>query len=408
MPACRERHGSWWWRADAGRDPVTGKRLQRTGSGYATRTEAQDELTEFLGRLASGTVTSDRGLTVARWLETWLAEGKARWEVKTYSAYASDVHGHLIPLIGHIRLRDLRRAHVESMLTLLGDPASKASAGVQRAPRTLDRIRRTLRAALGVAVRRSMIATNPAEGRMESIPKRGSKTSASWWQPEQLLVFLQHVQSDALVALWTIAALAGLRRSELCGLRWVDLDLDADQPGLTVRQRVVEINGDRPCPRCAKGHPGREIRGGAKTSAGDERWVPLTRDSVDALKAHRARQAARKLAVGEHWADHGLVFAEMEGDHIGGPRRPETVTDAFQRLSGELKLPRIRLHDMRHGAVSLLAAAGLPLELIALIVGHSSADVTRVVYTHGIKSQLSAAAESAATLVRGPLSAPGS
>lgn len=399
VPACRDKHGSWSYRVEAGKDPVTGARRQPSRGGFPTRAAAQEALNDMLNRLATGTTSDDRGHTVATWLVHWLAAGT--WEPTTRTGYESDVHAHLIPLIGSVRLRDLRRTDVSSLLTELGRkdvtrvprPGRGGRTVAERSPRTVDKVRRTLRAALGCAVEDNLIVVNPAVGRFKAIGKRGV-AQAVWWQPEQLSAFLTHIADDELAALWTVAGLAGLRRSELCGLRWVDVDLTSEQPGITVRQKVVTVAGDQSCPHCP-GHRGRKIRPGAKSDAG-ARWVPLTSESVTELLAHQARQEAHRQELGDHYTDHGLVFAEDDGS----PLRPDAVTKRHGQLVAEAELPKIVLHEMRHGAVSLLAAAGLSFELIALIVGHASPAVTRGIYAHGIRSQLSEAADAAAQFVR--------
>jgi hypothetical protein len=237
-PACRRRHGSWWWRVEAGKDPVTGKRRQPAQGGYATQDEAQAALDDYRHRLATGTVADDRQMTVGAFLTgVWLPTCERRCadgdlSPVTLSGYRSHVTAYLLPALGSIRLRDLRRGHCEALWTELGsrqDPeVSRRAAGrggrrvEQRRPRTVDSVRRTLRAALGVAQRRGLIVSNPAEGRMDSIGKLG-RAEVAWWEPAELRQFLDVAGRDRWSALWTVAAFTGLRRGELCGLRWSDL-----------------------------------------------------------------------------------------------------------------------------------------------------------------------------------------
>ena len=467
-PACRQAHGSWWWRTEATRDPVTDKRRQPAQGGYRTRDEATDALNDFVTRLANGTTADDKRLTVGQWLDQWLTECATRLEPKTLDGYRSAVEAHIRPAIGGLRLRDLRRHHVEAMLAALAAPQvapvsrkaavvafvrrhpggvrarevraefgasaetwlrelarsgalTKPRRGVyavapgatpaggpirgagrggrrveQRQPRTLDGVRRVLRAALGVAVDRGLLATNPAQGRMSVLPKVG-RSQASWWEPEQVRAFLDHVQGDRLAALWTVAAFTGLRRSELCGVRWSDVDLRSKTPGITVNQRVSCVSGERPCLVCGGSHVGRQIRARAKSDAG-LRWVPLTGESVRELLAHRAAQESERAAWGSDYSDHDLVFAMEDG----APLRPDWLTHRHGDLVQAAGLPRIVLHEMRHGAVSLLLAAGMPVELVALVVGHAGGGVTQAVYAHTLKAPASAAAEAAADLTRSP------
>jgi integrase len=244
----------------------------------------------------------------------------------------------------------------------------------------------------------------PAAGRFRQIGKRGGGSSSAWWQPDELQRFLDHVTDDPDIALWTLIALTGLRRSEALGLRWTDLDLTGPQPGLTVAQRCTSLRGAHTCPVCGSTHQGRFLQPGAKSTAG-ERWVPLVSLVIIELTAHRARQDARRAELGDHWSEHGLVFPldsvnRRTKDLPGSPDRPDDVTKRHAALVRAAGLPTVGIHDIRHGAVSLLAAAGMPIDQIALIVGHSTEEVTKLIYLHGIKSTLAGHAQSAADLLR--------
>lgn len=410
-PACRQQHGTWWWRIDAPPDPVTGARRQPHGSGYRTREEAEDQLKQYRARLRSGQVGYDRGLTVKDWLIRWLAEGSSRWEPTTLRHYTTDVHDVLIPALGHLRLEGLARSHVASLLAYLAKPEPGAtrtgkrggSAVEQRSASTVDRPRRTLRSALSAAVEDELIAVNVAAGRFRRSGRRARAREVAWWQPDDLQHFLASVAGDPDVSLWTVVAFTGLRRSEVCGLRWEDVDLTSAQPGITIRWKVVELPGPQDCLVCGRTHRGRQLRPGAKSRAGTYRWVPLTSESVSELLAHQLRQQARRDELGDHWSAHDLVWpcdSPTDREDPGAPRRLDSVTKRHAALVAAAGLPRIVLHEMRHSAISLLAAAGLSVELIALIVGHASDDVTRAVYLHAMKSHLSERAQAAADMVR--------
>jgi len=465
-PACRQAHGAWWWRTEASRDPVTGKRRQPAQGGYRTRDEANEGLANFLARSANGTVSEDGGRTVGQFFDEWLTECEQRLEPKTVAGYRSAVETHVRPHLGHLRMRDLRRRHVETMLVAVAAPVvvevsrralvvefigrhrdgvrareviaefgvsaeawlreltragelERRQRGVyavpagpkpaatkgksrpgrggrqvgQRQASTVHGVRRVLRAALGVAKERGYIAENWAQGRMSCLPKIG-KHDASWWEPEQVRAFLDYVQGDRLAALWVVAAFTGLRRSELCGVRWCDVDLSSKTPGITVAQRVSCVSGERPCTVCGGSHVGRQIRARAKSDAG-LRWVPLTGESVRELLAHRAAQELEREAWACDYSDHDLVFAREDGT----PLRPDWLTHRHGDLVKAAGLPRIVLHEMRHGAVSLLLAAGMPPHLAALVIGHSG-NAPLPVYVHTMKAPASAAAEAAADLTR--------
>ena len=214
----------------------------------------------------------------------------------------------------------------------------------RRSALTIDGYRRTLRAALSAARRRDLISTNPAEGRMDAIPDQVENDDLKIWEPEDTARFLEHVSSDRLSVLYELAAYGGLRRGELCGLRWCDLD--ADGAGIEVRQTIVELTrgqarpGDLICPTCGREHVGRLFKR-PKSRVG-RRWVPLAPPAQIALKAHRDAQAEERAMFGIDYRDHDLIFCNVDGD----PLRPDVLSREFMSHSQACGLPLIRLHDM--------------------------------------------------------------
>ena len=394
---CRKAHGSWFFVLDAGEDPLTHKRRQITRSGYRTRDEADEAMTKELAALDSGIWTDDQGLTLGDWLDTWLGEFTERVETKsrspkTLAVYRSNVRNFWQPKLGHLRLRDLRRAHVAKALQELSQhqtsgrrPGNSGSYVELRSGSTVDSYRRTLRAALSVARSRDLISTNPAEGRIDVIPGRRAGTDEDdddmgVWEPEETARFLEHIAGDRLAAFYELAAYAGLRRGELCGMRWTDLN--EDWAGARVRQTIVDLSsgqarsGDLTCPVCGQEHIGRHFK--RPKSRKGRRWVPLAEPARQALAAHRAAQDAERAEFGDDYRDHDLVFCYVDGE----PLRPDLLSREFTRHAAACGLPPIRLHDMRHGACSLMLSGGVPIEIVQLILGHSSPVVTRKVYAH--------------------------
>jgi integrase len=404
LKGCRRNHGSWTFHVEIPLDPATGKRKQITKGGFRTRSEAEDEMATVLARVSAGSWTDDKRMTVGDWLDQWLAEvedqGKSPKTLANYRGHVRDVWK---PRLGSLRLRDLRRSHIESALLLLTQPADQARrTGLvgrrvkARSPSTIDGYRRTIRAALSAALRRGLILTNPAAGRIDAIPPREDR-ELGIWEPVQTAHFLAHVAEDRLLALYELAAYAGLRRAELCGLRWSDLDTGF--LGLTVRQTVIEVASkeipvkDRSCRCCGQEHVGLLFKG-PKSRAG-RRWVPLAGPARKALRRHRSAQKAERKDFGEDYRDHDLVFCGPDGD----PLRPGCVTVAFAAHVTACGLPQIRLHDTRHGACSLLLAGGVPIEVVQMILGHSSPSVTRNVYTHLMRATTAEQVDTAAQLL---------
>jgi integrase len=394
IPACRCTGGAWYWRTDLPPDPATGRRRQASGH-EATKTAAVAALTEAEAKIATGLRTDDRGATVAEWLTHWMATG--RWKGLTRLNYQNDVDVYLIPRLGKLRLGDLHRRHVREMLAALADEGKSGH--------VIDKVRRTLRAALGVAVQDDRIPVNVAAGRFPEIPRRRRKTGTVL-EVEQARTFISHVTDDPLHSLEVVAIFTGLRRGELLGLPWTQVSLTGDTPddypGLVVDQTVVALPGRHPCPYCP-GHRGRVIQQttdtqpGAKSEAGTGRWFPLTAECVDALTRHRDRQDEHRATLEDLYIDHGLVWP----DDTGGPQRPDAVTKRHARLVAAAGIPQVTIKDLRKGAVSMLAASGMPMELIAILMGHVDAETGREHYLRGIRSVLARGVDDAARMLRG-------
>jgi integrase len=200
-------------------------------------------------------------------------------------------------------------------------PGQRRRRVTQRSASTLVGYRRTIRAALSAAQRRGLITTNPAAGRMDSLPESEPR-ELSIWEPDQTARFLEHVRDDRLSALYEQAAYAGLRRAELCGLRWRG-DLDEDGAGLTIRQTIVEAASkdfrepDRTCSVCGSEHTSLLIKR-PKSRAGT-RWVPLVGAARAALDLRRQARNAERQACGNGYVDHDLVFSRIDGNPLQEP-----------------------------------------------------------------------------------------
>ena len=347
-----------------------GKRRQVRTGGFARKSDAQRALTDALARLDRGTYVEVGRQTVRDYLDDWLA-GKARLRPTTARSYEAHLRLYLIPHLGHLRLTDLRTSDVERMYR-----AVRAERRLSAA--TVRRVHATLLSALNTAVRRHLIAVNVAAH--VELPS-ATPPPVRVWSPEQVGRFLDHCADteDRLVALYHLVALRGLRRGEAVGLRWTDVNLDAGR--LRVAQQVVQLGY-----AVAVGEP--------KTATG-ARTVSLDADTCGVLRAHRARQAAERLAWGAAYQDSGRVFTREDGAGL----HPEYVSRHFAALARAAGLPPIRLHDLRHTAASLALAAGVPLKVVSDQLGHSSITITADTYTSVLPAVAHDAAERTAGLI---------
>ncbi|WIB68066.1 site-specific integrase [Curtobacterium sp. MCBD17_035] len=346
-------HGSWGFYISAGKDPGTGKRLQLRESTFTTKREAQQARAAKLTELSTGRYRVDRKLTVREYLEQWLRrrvdDGLRASTAYTYSAYVTN---DIVPQVGALKLTDLRRHHIDALVRKLRDDG--------RGGVTVRRIYSTLRAALADAERLDLIASNPAANVTVPTPARKPMTM---WEPQQAQQFLDGLTDERLGVLFEFALYTGMRRGEIVGLRWSDVDLPRAQ--VTVRQQRVQVGS-------------RVEVGAVKTDAGQDRRVLLGANVVGSLIAWQVRQAQEAELLGSTYNPSGYVFTTA----LGEPLRPDYVTKRFDVLVTRAGLPRMRFHGLRHMHASLMLASGVDLGTVSKRLGHSTLAITSDLYGH--------------------------
>ena len=193
------------------------------------------------------------------------------------------------------------------------------------------------------------------------------------WSTAEARHFLSATAEDRLAAAWSLLLARALRRGELAGLAWDAVDLEGGVLRVVATRVVVD---------------GKAVDSTPKTSAG-RRTVPLDQHLVTELRAHRARQASERLAAGEAWPGTGHVFV----NELGEPYHPDYFSDRFDKLTAAAKVRRIRLHDTRHTAASLMLASGVQVKVVSEMLGHSSPTITLSIYAHTLPEMAETAGE---------------
>ncbi len=420
-------HGKWYARYEAPKAPGE-KRRQPVLGPFGTKVEAEEARADALARIGGGGAAPDRSVRVAGYLDGYLT-GKRNLKARTRETDAEAFALYWKPALGHMRVVDVRARHVDEVVAemmCIGQVsgrrpemlrrmlAARRGQGTPRplSPSRVGRMYAPFRAAMRMAVKRRMIAVSPCDGvELPRAPKvrplawtpareeqfraelarrsRGRRmTSAErqalWaskdlrpspvmvWLPEHTGRFLDAIAGERLFALFCLTAFRGLRRDEVIGLAWADVDLEHGT--LNVQQTG---GGDGP-----------------KSESG-VRAMALPERVTAALRTWRKVQLAERLAWGEAWAGTGRVFTREDGTPVPG----QWISVRFETLAFRAGLPPVRFHDLRHGAASLHYAAGAPTKSISAMLGHARSSFTNDVYVTLFPEVDLEAAEAAAAVV---------
>ncbi len=290
--------------------------------------------------------------TVKDFLDIWLEQSvKRQNRPRTYDKYKADVNHHIIPAIGKVLLTRLTPDHVQAMLNGLAEQG--------RSPLTISNVRAALRKALNQALRRGYVLRNVAT--LVDAPRTSGFKITPLDLP-QARKLLDAVAGHRLEALYRVALSLGMRRGEVCGLRWKDVDF---------AQATLSVNG-------SLRRFGGKLHWTAPKTASSVRTLALPPVLLDALRRHKARQEEER-ADAEDWEETGYVFVSTRGT----PLEPHNVVRHFKSVLRKAGLPgTVRFHDLRHSCATLLIAQSVHLSVIKDILGHTQISTTANVYGH--------------------------
>lgn len=353
---------SWELTIDQGKDPTTGRRRRRFVTVQGTKHDAERILAEVLHQRDTGVDISPGKLTLAEYLRRWLRDYAANnVSLSTLERYRGIIETHLVPALGGLRLRDLRPAHIQAAYgrALAAGGRADGGAGGLR-PRTVLKHHRLLHEALGHAVRWQLIARNPVEA---VTPPRPERSEMRVLDTDDTRRLLEEAATTPYHALIYVAVATGARTGELLALRWQDVELD---------RATIHIT------RSARRFPRRGVVYTDTKSHRSRRPVALSPDTVATLQRHRRAQAEERLALGPAYSDEGLVFAGPTGK----PLDDRNLRRAFDRMVARAGLPRLRLHDLRHTAATLMLRAGVHPKVVSERLGHATVSLTLDTYSH--------------------------
>ena len=355
-----------------GKDPETGKAIIKNVLG-----KTQAEVKEKLKRAIEENVGIDYGraknYTVGNWLEVWYENyAKIKMRPSTYLTYHGYIENHIKPQLGKIPLNDLTTLHLQQFYKKLLAEGRVERIEAQKQPKglsakTVRNIHQIISSALKLANEQRLIAHNPADGC--ALPKAERKEMQTL-PVEQLTSFLREAKDSGVFALYYIDLTTGLRRGELLGLKWSDIDLEKGD--LRVQRQIGRIDG-------------KIIEMPLKTKNA-YRTLPLSADAISVLKI-------QKCKVGNsEW-----VFPSP----TGGPMSPDSVLHMLHRVLKRAGLPKVRFHDLRHTFATLALQNGVDIKTVSGMLGHFSAGFTLDTYAHVTTSAKREAAKTMGSILSG-------
>jgi len=317
-----------------------------------SRAEVRERLVEELAKASRGLPVPAQSWKLGPYLDYWLEQViKPTRRPATYALYEMVVRLHLKPGLGKHTLKRLSVQAVQAFVN------SQLRAG--RSVRLVHIMRQILRAALSRAMREELVARNVAQ--LVELP--GWEPAAiTPWSSAEAITFLRAATGDPLAAGFVLLVLYGMRRGEVLGLRWQDIDFETKL--IRIRQQVQRANGELHI-------------GPVKTKAGN-RDLPLLSLVISPLEICRHEQDQDRANLGRAWTETGLVFTTR----TGRPIEPRNFVRSFTRICDQNGIRKISVHAIRHTTASLLKELGVPPRDAQVILGHANFSTTQQIYTH--------------------------
>lgn len=297
---------------------------------------------------------------MAAYLDGWLDAVTPSLATTASSNYALLLRSYVVPHVGQHKLTSLHPEHLVSTYRLLLHGGGRG--GRPLSATTVRTVHRILSKALADAVRDGLLGRNPATN--VPLPK-AVRPDLPIWSRAQVAAFLPVAAEDRLNAAWLMALLCGLRRGELAGLRWRDVDLE---------RRSIRVTSQRTTD-AARQVVTKEPKGTSR------RTIDLGPLLVAALEAHLLQSEAERCTAGLGYEESGLVFVQLDGSGY----HPDRLRRLFQAVARRAGVPVIRLHDARHSCATLALDAGLHPKVVQQLLGHSSWGVTMDLYSHRVE-----------------------
>ena len=368
----KRKDGRWEGRYTAGRDPETGKAIYKNVLGK-TQAEVKAKLKQAIEEAKGLDAAKVGRYTVGQWMEVWFEHyAKVKVRPSSHQTYRGYIDNHIKPNIGKIPLEKFTSLELQKLYKKLleGGRVERIESRKQAkglSAKTVRNLHQIIASAMKLAKEQRLILADPTEGcALPRLEHREMQTLPV----EQLQSFLREAKDSGVFELYYLELATGLRRGELLGLKWEDIDLERGD--LRVKRQISRINGE-------------VVEAPLKTKNA-YRTLPLAADTIDVLKAQRKKTG-----------DSPWVFPSP----TGGPISPDSVLHMLHRVLKRAGLPRIRFHDLRHTFATLALQNGVDVKTVSGMRGHFSAEFTLDTYAHVTTASQRQAAKTMGSVISG-------
>lgn len=365
---------SWQLTVEMPRDPITGERKRKYKTVTGTKKEADQALRRFITELERGEYIEDNNITVSDWLQKWLEV----YIVPTVSpttlvGYKGMIRRYIDPLIGHLQVQEMNALAVQIWVNKL---KVSPSSGEPLTAGTIKHTYHVLRGAMDKAVQAGLIHRSPCTG--IQLPKGEKKKPVIYdeTQIQQLLDFARGTEMELIIDL---ELCMGMRRGELLGLQWQDVNWEKNQIHI-IRSRVAV--------------DGKSVVKQPKTESGT-RTLDVPEILMKKLKSYKVKCMEQKIRVGRRLLEEDFIIVHPDGK----PIYPEYVSQMFTKLQKRANLPKCRFHDLRHLCASIMVKQGVEVKVAQERLGHKDITTTMNIYAHVLPGSAREAAEKIGQLV---------
>lgn len=347
-----------WWEAryTIGRDPGTGKQIQKTITGQSQKEVAQ-KLKAAVAAIDEGTFVVPNKMKLGDWLDTWVKEYLGGVKPRTAVLYESTIRNYIKPALGALRLDELYAHTIQSFYNSLSEPNGERQA---LSAKTIKNVHGILHKAIDQALKNGYIKSNPADA---CILPKVEKTEINPLDSDEISLFLQSIRGHKFENILLFMLFTGVRRSEAVGLTWDCVDFDLGT--VTIKQQLQSVNGSR----------GEYTL--APTKSSKWRVIAPAGSIMSMLRKQMESQEVQK-AFAHSWQAGNFVFTDDNGKHLS----PHTVYHNYKRLLAESGIPDHRLHDLRHSYAVAAIRSGDDIKTVQGNLGHASASFTLDIYGH--------------------------